>query len=259
LTPRFLLAALAAVLPVAAMSQGTAPPIETVTVKASALVGVWIIDWPQWGRITFGGTSWGPMENRYCRIEQVKGDLAVHCFGGDMGANSFGSGTANLEGTQIHFAWGNMLLRPVMDGTLQSPTRIAGKMGVKFSGIEHENPQPSNATKYAFPERAGDIGEKAALLRTTLQQLAQGSSTPINDAASKKSLGTLPSDLHALGAIQVVAFLGPSSKEITSITPGVPRVDRNFFSVYAVEFEGGERICGLHQRDDGVVDAFRCV
>jgi hypothetical protein len=28
---------------------------------------------------------------------------------------------------------------------------------------------------------------------------------------------------------------------------------------FAVEFEHGQRLCGLHQRDDGVLDYFRCV
>jgi hypothetical protein len=27
----------------------------------------------------------------------------------------------------------------------------------------------------------------------------------------------------------------------------------------ALEFAGGERICGLHQRGDGTLDAFLCV
>ena len=38
---------------------------------------------------------------------------------------------------------------------------------------------------------------------------------------------------------------------------GVESLDAT--SVYAVEFEGGERICGLHQRGDGTLDAFLCV
>ena len=33
---------------------------------------------------------------------------------------------------------------------------------------------------------------------------------------------------------------------------------KDYFSVYVVEFDHGERICGLHQRSDGVLDAFNC-
>jgi len=33
----------------------------------------------------------------------------------------------------------------------------------------------------------------------------------------------------------------------------------DFFSVYFVRFTEGERLCGLHQRENGVLDAFRCV
>ena len=106
---------------------------------------------------------------------------------------------------------------------------------------------------------AGDTGEKASLLRTTLQRLAQGLPAPILDAASQKNLAALTRDLHALGAVQVVAYLGSSSREVPSVTRGVPKVESNFLNVYAVEFESGERICGLHSREDGVIDAFRCV
>ena len=33
----------------------------------------------------------------------------------------------------------------------------------------------------------------------------------------------------------------------------------DFFSVYLVRFADRELLCGLHQRDDGVLDAFGCV
>lgn len=33
----------------------------------------------------------------------------------------------------------------------------------------------------------------------------------------------------------------------------------DFFSVYLVRFADGELLCGLHQRDDGMLDAFGCV
>ena len=33
----------------------------------------------------------------------------------------------------------------------------------------------------------------------------------------------------------------------------------DFYSVYLVTFAEGERLCGLHQQGDGVLDALRCV
>ena len=238
----------------------SAQPTETVTVNASALVGVWKIGWPQWGHINFGGTAWGPMADRFCRIEQVKGALEIRCFGPGGDTGNFAVGTVNLEGTKIHFAWGNMLLRLVMDGTMQSPTRIAGIMGVKLSGIERENPAPSNGAKFSLSEVAPDKPGKAFLLRTALEQLTKGALIlPHDNAAIGKTRGALPSGIASLGTMQTIVYLGSSSRELPSTNPGIPNIDLDYFSVYAAEFDSGERICGLHQRPDGVLDAFLCV
>ena len=58
-----------------------------------------------------------------------------------------------------------------------------------------------------------------------------------------------PDVLRALGTVQAIIYLGAAPKWGTL----------NFFSAYDVEFANGERICGLHQSDDGKVDAFMCV
>src|SRR5581483_9415539 len=125
-----------------------------------------------------------------------------------------------------------------LDGTLQSPTRIEGTMGVKISGIEHENPTPSGATKFSLAEGQPDSARKGGVLRGVLQQLAAGSlALPHDDAAIAMNGGRLPADLSALGAIQLIAYLGPSFREVPSVTRGVPNVDPNFVSTYLVEFD----------------------
>ena len=231
-------------LPAAAAVQDA--PIETVTSNASALVGVWRIAWPQWGRAS---GAWGPMSDRFCRIERAESDLAIRCFTDFQMGN--GIGTVKLDGAMIHFAWGSFLVRNVFDGTLQSPTRIAGKMGVKFSGALLENPATSAGEKFSLSQAAADKPDRAVLLRTALEQLAQGALILPHDAA----IGSSQSDgVAALGAIQSVTYLGQEARAL-----GTPAVELDFFSVYAVEFAGGERLCGLHQRDDGMLDAFRCV
>lgn len=230
-------------------------PVETVTSNASALIGVWKIVWPQWGRVG----AWGPMADRFCRIERDGDALAIHCFRSGGNTGSAEAGTVSLDGSSVHFAWGNMLLRLVLNGALQSSTEITGHVGVKISRIEQENPTPSNAAKLSLSEAMPDKAGKAALLRTALEQMAKGPLTLPHDAAAiGKTRGALPGDIAALGALQAIVYLGSSSRELPS-TRGLPQMEPNFFHVYAAEFASGERVCGLHQREDGVLDAFACV
>jgi hypothetical protein len=71
--------------------------------------------------------------------------------------------------------------------------------------------------------------------------------------------------LPDLGAVQSLSYLGQETKWDWPPPPGATQDIMNipsrpgFFSVYLVRFAQGKRICGLHQRDDGALDAFRCV
>src|SRR3954468_12624932 len=133
-------------------------------------------------------------------------------------------------------------------------------MGARIAGIPRENPAPASATKLVLSEAAPDGGGKAALLRATLQQLEQGKLTlPQDPEAIDDNGGALPDDIKPLGALQIVTYLGPSFRELGHSTAGVPDMDLDFLRAYAVEFEHGQRICGLRQRADGVLDVFRCV
>src|SRR3982750_4200076 len=112
MTPRFFVAAIAALLPVAAFAQ--APPFETVEVNGSALVGVWRIGFPASGQINmFGRVTWGPMQGNFCRVEQSAHGLTANCFpypGQD--------GAVSLDGSHFHMAWGSMMARLYMDGAM---------------------------------------------------------------------------------------------------------------------------------------------
>jgi hypothetical protein len=131
-------------------------------------------------------------------------------------------------------------------------------VAVKISGIAQENPIPSNAAKLTLSETLPDQAGKAPLLRTALEQLAKGPlALPHDDAAIGKARGALPAGIATLGALQAIVYLGSSSRELPG--SGLPQMEPGFFSVYAAEFANGERICGLHQREDGVLDAFQCV
>ena len=72
---------------------------------------------------------------------------------------------------------------------------------------------------------------------------------------------TLPS----VGPVQSISYLGQETKWDWPPPPGTRQDIMNlpnrpdFFSVYLVRFAEGELLCGLHQRDDGVLDAFGCV
>jgi hypothetical protein len=236
-------------------------PTETVTVNASPLVGVWKLDWPQWGRIP--GNKWGPLGDRYCRIEQRKGDLAIRCLSRGNGAGNIGIGTVSLEGDRVRLAWGSIVARIALDGTLQSPgagpTLITGKVSARIAGFYRENPASSRATRLSLSDDA-DTGGKTMLLRTALRQLALGSLTlPHDKEAIENNGGALPMDIQALGALQAAIYLGPSFQELSHSTNGLPDMDLESFSVYAVEFDGGQRICALHQRPDAVLDVFHCV
>lgn len=68
-----------------------------------------------------------------------------------------------------------------------------------------------------------------------------------------------------IGPVQSLSYLGQETKWDWPPPPGTKADIMNlpnrpdFFSVYLVRFADGELLCGLHERDDGVLDAFGCV
>jgi len=221
---------------IAASAQKT----ESITVNASALAGVWQITSPSYvaKRGIFSGIEFGPLAARFCRVEQIKNELTSYCLNG-------GSGIVTIDGRIIHFARGIMIARVVLEGTLDSSDSFTGHMAMKLAGITTEDPNVSSGRKLNLSDQK--TGPADAVLRAAISNgLAQ---TPHD--AKVKDIPTLTPDL---GSVQAMIWLGHQSQG------GAPdqQAIKDYFSVYAVEFDHGERICGLHQRDDGVLDAFHC-
>lgn len=229
---------LAPLLLLLSVTTATAQETESVTVNASAMVGVWKITRPSYiaKRGLFGAIEFGPPAAGFCRIEQADG-LTFHCL------NS-GSGTVTLDGHNIHFAQGIMIARIVLEGTLDSGDGFTGHMAIKLAGITTEDPNVSSGGKLDLSKP--QTGPADALLHTMITNAS------VEHDAGAKDRPTLPSDL---GGVQALIWLGSQDKG------GGPdqQAVKNYFSVYAVEFDHGERLCSLHQREDGALDAFLCV
>ena len=199
---------------------------ESITVNASALVGAWKLTQPSYvvKEGLFGDIKFGPLSDNFCRIEQKKRDLTIHCL-------VRGVGRTTLDRGNIHLAWGIVMARVVIEAVLQPDLSFTGHETFKLVGISSEDPNMSSGRKadLSGPDRGG---------------LAQA----LRDAVKGKPM---PAEL---GSIQAVAYLGQQDKFASPDGPGI----KGYFTVYAVEFENGERICGLHQSDDGKLDAFQC-
>jgi len=218
----------------------SAQQTESITVNANALVGVWKITSPAYlaKRGIFGGIEFGPLYPRFCRIEQVKNELMAHCLNG-------GSNTVTLDGRTIHFARGIAIARVVLEGALDSSNSFTGHMAMKLAGITTEDANLSSGGKLDLSEP--QVGPADPLMRALV---ANGLAQVPHDARVQASPALTPD----LGGIQAVVWLGHQDKG------GRPEQQalKDYFSVYVVEFDHGERICGLHQRSDGVLDAFNC-
>lgn len=218
----------------------TAQETESVIVNASAVVGVWKITKPSYvaKHGLFGAIEFGPPTSGFCRIEQA-GGLAFHCL------NS-GSGTVTLDGYTIHFAQGVMIARVVLEGALDSANGFTGHQAIKLAGITTEDANLSSGGKLDLSKP--QTGPADPLMRALL---ANGLAQTPHDAKLNDSPALSPD----LGGIQALVWLGHQDKGAAPDQQAI----KDYFSVYAVEFDHGERLCGLHQGEDGVLDAFQCV
>jgi len=220
------------------------PQPETVTVeRLRGLEGLWKISVPAGFGVGFTGPAkFGPMRDLYCRISQG-GD--IHCLSGGYAE----SGTAALDGDQVHVAWGSMMARMAIDA-IYKDNGFTGTFTFKLSGIRHDAPEPSIGIRIVPP-----IGndESSQYVATLMTQLSAGKVTsPIDAKAIANHDSGLPTDIGKLGNVEATAFLGK-----TPLWIGKP--DGDLYSVHIVDFAHGERLCGVHQDADGVLDAFRCV
>lgn len=205
-----------------------AQPVEQVVVeKQRGLDGLWQIETPKSTAIRgfFRAAEFGPMRPLYCRIEN---EDTIYCLNGGYSAK----GSVTRDGDQVHIAWGMMMARFVIDAALKDDT-LTGTFTFKISGISHDAPTPSHSNRIA-------AGGPASAQGTAL--LAQ----------FKQSRAALPRTTDALGAIEHVTWLGASA--------GLDNSGGNdFFSVYSVEFSGGQRICASHPEADGSLKIFQCL
>jgi hypothetical protein len=189
---------------------------EQVTVeKDRGLVGLWRVSVPKSIGIhgLFTPAEFGPMRNAYCRIED---DLAIHCLNGGY----MREGTVTPDGGAVHIAWGMMMARFVIDAN-RSGDVLTGAFTFKLSGFSHRAPAPSVSERFTG---GGEANAEATSLMARL----------------RADRAPLPRAYDALGAIEHVAYLGPSPD-----LDGTGEAD--FFQVYAVEFFGGERLCGMRK------------
>jgi hypothetical protein len=216
-----------------------AQDVESVTVRANAVLGIWKITHPHALAKAglFGDWKWERRRDSFCRIEQAGSGMAFHCL-------SMGEGTVTVSGNRIHLAWGSMMARLVIDGEFQSDASFSGHSAAKLAGITIEDPAISSGARIATTAGAADKGGESNLLRTAVSDFALIPHSP----AVKDS----PALSAALGRAQAFIYLGQQPFDL----PG--RENVGLLAVYAIEFDNGERICGLHRDDDGMLDAFRC-
>ena len=254
------------------------PPValaqtETVQVDGkSALSGVWKIAFPA------GVSGYMPLRGRviaagiesFCRLQQTGKNVSATCLPG-WGPDS---GGGELDGKNLHLAWGVALARAVIDARIESASvRVFdGVFGLKILGIRHDAPARASARKFVLDAAAPDSAGKAELLTRTLEELAAGAIVAPHDAEIARNFGVpfgghesnTPEEMRGLGKVEAVAYLGegctvrPLFANADAVRPASSLCVFSF-SAYQVEFTNGQRLCGIHQRADGVLDGFLCV
>lgn len=224
-----------------------AQEVEQVTVYGGSLSGFWHVEGPQSVNINWTGkVTWGALRPAYCRIDHDGEGYASHCFGrGDADRQ----GALETDGRHFHLAWGTMLARLVYDGEVNSAASFEGHFAGKLIGIPVTDPDLAHGDKIAVASGIPDAAGKAALLR----DLLAGKDAP-HDAALEAALAAAR-DLK-LGRIETIAFLGRQYRPGPAGPSHPP--DPGYLAAYAVEFTDGERLCWLHQDDDGKLAAFQC-
>jgi hypothetical protein len=245
---KLLAAALLLLLPAVALAQD-ALPIETIESDGlDSLTGVWKITMPEGFKASlFGKTEWGPTIEDYCRFEEIGAALTFHCPGLRLGGKYVSRGTVTLDKGHIRLIFGSAFMRFGMVGTLHSDAKFDGTFFIEYVGISSDAPAKSVGEKMSLSETTPDKAGKSALLARLFQQMAQGGPTEPFDAHAMTMRFLKPDDLHPLGTIQTIIYLG-------EVAPGTERPS----SVYDVEFANGNLICQLRQRDDNTLDYFDC-
>jgi hypothetical protein len=220
-------------------------PVESLTVYGNSLAGVWRVSRPDTIAATgfLSAPKFGPPRQSYCRIaprNDASDALAAFCTDAPVAS-------VTVEENHVHLAWGTMLLRFVMDGEIESDQRFRGRFQVKAAGVTFENPDMSEAVRLTPDVSVPDGGGKQDLLRRVLEQ---GVANVSHDG---KYWGNNLPETPKLGPVSAIAYIGQETWEAATRENRAPPLD-----VYLVRFAQGERLCALHQRGNGVLDAFFC-
>lgn len=257
---------------------------ERIIVSANnVLTGIWRFPpYPRGWLWSQPDRTWLGMEPEdFCRIEAatpaftfdcltrpiIKGQASLDEYGNvrlaGMGCNRYGV-----------CSWGNHW---VFRGKLESNTAMTGHIGHVHDGNVREKPDRLTITKLVLSERSPDLGSQAAFLKQLLEQMAGGhvtmpytkprlfssnpAITPIpDDQQARLFLFRTPDSLHLLGRVMAVIYVADYAP-----TFGWDKLTGDIIyspersSIYAVEFEHGERLCALHRRPDGVLSQFTCI
>jgi hypothetical protein len=233
--------------------------LETVTVHARSLVGVWHGTLGQSAFRGFFGnlTRITPMKLGqnvlvFCRIAPSRGELGMSCpqFG-YMGSVTVADGLVRISNGRMAF-----------EGEQPDGNSLRGYFRSRsWLGLSQINPAVAEAVRVVPAADVPDRSGRASLLR---QVLEQGLAVVPHDAEameSRRSGLTLPIS----GVVQSISYLGQEAKWDWPPPPGIKADIRNlpnqpdFLSVYLVRLADGEMLCGLHQREDGLLDALGCV
>ena len=256
---------------------------ETVTVTAESLPGLWKIGFPAWSYRTFLNVKFGPIYDDFCRLAGTRDDLHVACLSARFRVdNDVQQGAVTLRGNSLHILWGGGFLAGALDLAQQSTGIFTGTFSMRFFGVPFGRSDELHAVKIIPAENTVDADGKSALLAKLLNSITEG--TPGESPVQLRE-GMIPpagDDLRPLGRLDALIYLGrtsssaqdaalykdmPQPKEETSKEgmpkeippPAPPPSDADASSVYAAEFDKGERLCAIYQRPDGVVEDLRCI
>ena len=220
-----------------------AQEVEQVTVYGGSLSGFWHVTGPTWLQMTLlGKVTWGPLMDRICRIGHDHEGYDTHCY-----FQQGRGGAMEVDNSHFHLAWGSMMARMVYDGEVTSATAFRGHFGAKLVGITISDSDMSEGHKIALDTAAPDVAGKTGLVRAVLN----GEAVP-HDPKLDDSIAAAHADRP--GALQQIIYLGLQNRGGGPTIATLP----DYFAVYAVEYADGERICWLHQDDDGKLAAFAC-
>jgi hypothetical protein len=233
--------------------------LDAVTVHGRSLVGVWH---GTLGQSAFRGllgnltgmtrAKFGQMALVYCRISRQEDGMEMFCHQfGSMGQVTVTDGLVRIGGSRLAFEGAQPDVNSLR-GRFRSRSRL---------GLVRDNPAVAEAVRILPQAHRQDTNGGAVLLRRIFEQgLA---AVPQDAEAMKKNRSNI--NLPKIGPVQDISYLGQEAKWDWPPPPGT-KADimhlpnrPDFFGVYLVRFAEGELLCGLHQRDDGALDAFGCV